>query len=123
MPVKFVSEMFGRPADEVTLFVSILIAFVLSFPQSFIRNVTLRKLYSTGIGLSLTFFTYGIYTLLLIPYNMTAYFAMLLLPRKYAVYLIILITGGLLTANNYYEMITEDVSFNVSVLMLITFCK
>ena len=121
--MNFVAETFGRPTDEVTLFVSIIIAFVLSFPLPFIRNVALRKLYSTGLGLVLAFYTYGIYTLTLIPFNMTGYVAMLLLPRKFAAYTIIFVTGGLLTVGNYYEMLTEDVTFNVSVVMMITFCK
>ena len=71
----------------------------------------------------MTFYTYGIYTLVLIPYNMTGYVTMLLMPRKFAVYIIIFVTGGLLTVGNYYEMLTEDITFNVSVLMMITFCK
>ena len=67
------------------MFVSIVMAFLLSFPLPFIRNVVLRKLYSTVLGLIMTFYTYGIYTVVLIPYNMTGYITMLLLPRKFAV--------------------------------------
>jgi lysophospholipid acyltransferase len=71
----------------------------------------------------MSFYTFGIYALVIIPYNMIGYFVMLLMPRKLAPYVIIFTTGGLLTIENYYEMLTEDTTFNVSVLMMINFCK
>lgn len=122
-PVNKIASIFGRPSDECQLFVSILIAFLLSFPLPLLRNVALRKLYSTGFGLVMTFYTFGISTLLLIPYNMYGYVSMLLLPRKYAVVAILIVSGGILTVGNYYEMLCEDLGYNVSLLMMITFCK
>jgi|688.fasta_scaffold141358_1 lysophospholipid acyltransferase len=123
MPIKFIADTFQRPADEVTLFVSIIVCFLVCIPMPYIRNVALRKIYSTVGGLLMSFFTFGIYTLVLIPYNMIGYLSMSLMPRFLAPYVVILTTGSLLTAGNYYEMITEDTTFNVSILMMITFCK
>ena len=58
-PMIPIAEMFGRPMDEIALFVSICISFVLCAALPCIRNPTARKCYSTGLGLFMTTYTFG----------------------------------------------------------------
>lgn len=105
------------------MFVGIMMALTLSFGLPLIKNVALRKIYSTTFGIFMSFYTFGSTAVVLIPYNMIGYFAMVFLPRQYAIIAIVVISGGILTIENYRMMMIEELGFKVKCIMMITFCK
>jgi hypothetical protein len=58
-PVMPVANAFGRPLDEVIMFIGILLGFVLQACMPLIRSPALRKWFSTIMGMAVTVYVYG----------------------------------------------------------------
>lgn len=97
--------------------------FVASLQLQYVRSPTARALINTGLGLFISFYSYGYTVAIWCVYSFTAYACMLLLPRRLVdVFTILLCTIGMTACNLFVQLIDTE-GFSVRTLVMITFVK
>ena len=113
----------GQDPSKVIILMSMVLNILLSLALTHVKSPFLRKTMNTGLGIALSFYNYGCECFLLVPFNLIAILSMLLAPRKTSHFVTICLAGFILGSYHLYLAMQNVNNYNISTLMMISFCK
>eukprot|EP00357_Protocruzia_adherens_P012722 CAMPEP_0114990034 /NCGR_PEP_ID=MMETSP0216-20121206/10546_1 /TAXON_ID=223996 /ORGANISM="Protocruzia adherens, Strain Boccale" /LENGTH=476 /DNA_ID=CAMNT_0002353113 /DNA_START=20 /DNA_END=1450 /DNA_ORIENTATION=+ len=104
--------------DQIQMIVCVLVAYPLGWIFYLIRNVTLRKLFGTGVGVFLQVYMFG--SSIWLPFVSTtiSYLLMTLLPRRKQVTFVFAYALGLNSVLHVYRMYTDYGGWNMDISLI-----